>query len=167
MRTLIALAAGLLALSVLAAEERKPYEVSGTGAFPLSDTVTSLWLDGAPRNDRPQPLLMVYYKGAPGWHNAEWEIKSEFGNTPAWVRLTSPTVELSIEYGPGGSGSKVQGQPVNLSVANVFLVSPVADPTIVPTVEPLGLVTFAVPPGSNPASHLLEVNPEIKAKVLR
>jgi hypothetical protein len=166
-RTILGAVVVALTTLTIAADSPKPYEVSGTGAFPLTDTVSSLWLNGPKQAGRPQPVIMVYYQGASGWHNTHWEVKSEFGKTPAWIRLTSPTAELSIEYGPGGVGSKVHGQSVNLSIANVFLVSPVGDTGVEPTIEPLGLVVFAVPEGANPAIQVLETNPAIKAKVLR
>src|SRR5436190_4631116 len=99
-------------------------QISGWGGFPLSDRVTALWLTGPTQGGRPQPVIMVYYRGSVGWHKRKWDLKSQFGKSPSWIRLTSPDLELSIEYGPA---VKVQEQTIDLSVATVFLIDPVAD----------------------------------------
>lgn len=141
--------------------------VTGVGAFPISESVTALWLLGEPRGGRAQPVVMVYYRGQAGWHDRKWVSKSDFGETTGLAKLSSADLELVIEYGSGGADVKVQGQRVDLKSANVFLVSPIGDPTRKPAVESVGFVAFTVPADANPALHVLATNRPIAEKVVR
>lgn len=141
-------------------------DVVGVGAYPVSDEVSALWLNGPATGSRPQPLIMVYYHGAAKWHDRKWQIDSKIGKSPARARLVSGDLELIIEYGSGGREVKVQGQLVDLSVANVFLVSPIGQAEK-PTVTGVGLVRFEVPAEGNPAVYVLASNPDISKKVLK
>jgi len=144
--------------------ERASDVVGGWGGFPITDRVTSLWLTAAEagRTGRSQPLLMVYYVGAPGWHDAKWTFDAEITRLPGYARLKSERFELSVEY-QGGGRALVQGKPVALSSGNVFLVAPIDGQW---SVKPLARVDFDVPPGANPAVHILSAHPEIRAAVM-
>ena len=140
-------------------------QVGGWGGFPLSETSTSLWLTyGAPVNGAPQPLVMVYYVGSPGWHNRDWKIDSQFGQTPAWIRLISSGLTLAIEYS-GGNTAKIQGQTVELGNSNVFLVSRIDGPLMGMVVKPLGKYAQPVPTDATPGEFILRTNPEIQKQV--
>jgi len=155
---------GFLCLPALS-EEPKKFDVSGWGGLPLSDQVTSLWLNGPKELERPQPLLMVYFRGSSGWHKRKWDMDSRFGKSPAWIRLKSPDLVLSIEYDKQFHRIAVQEEPVDLTKANVFLVSPVGDPSAKAKIESLGLVSLAVTGDAAPPLVILERNPEIKRAV--
>jgi hypothetical protein len=159
-----------LALAILLAnpfEGTSQVEVSGWGGFPLSESLTSLWLMGPPSTGRPQPLIMVYYRGIPGWHKRKWDLDGHFGKPPTWIRLKSPDLELSIEFDGGVSEVKVQRRAVDLSTSTVFLVDLVEKEEMAVLVQSLGQVVFAVPSGVNPAIHVLQTNPGIAARVLK
>lgn len=163
MTVLLMIAASLLS----AADEKSGQEVTGVGAFPVSDSVTGLWLLGEPQGGRAQPIVMVYYRGLAGWHDRKWVSKSDFGKTTWLAKLSSDDLELVIEYGSGGTDVKVQGHSVDLEVANVFLVSPIGDPTKRPVVEAVGFMVFTIPGDANPALHVLATNRAIAEKVVR
>jgi len=138
--------------------------VSGWGGFALSASTTSLWIT-APASGpsaRPQPLVLIYYVGAPGWHDSEWGFDGEFSKLPAFVRLRSERFDLSAEY-QGGGRATVQGKPVDLSSANVFLVSPIDGEW---SVKPLGKVVFDVPLNGIPAIHVVSTHREIREAVV-
>src|SRR6185503_18295226 len=78
-RRFAALCLVVLFCAYASAEEPKKFDVAGWGGLPLSDSVTSLWLNGPNEGARPQPLLMVYFRGQPGWHKRDWKINSQFG----------------------------------------------------------------------------------------
>jgi hypothetical protein len=152
--------------TVISAEQQKPPAdvVSGWGGFALSASTTSLWLTapaGGP-SGRPQPLFLIYYVGAPGWHDAEWGFDGEFSKLPAFVRLRSARFDLAAEY-QGGGRAIVQGTPVDLSSANVFLVAPIDSDW---SVKPLGKVVFDVPPNGIPAVHVISTHLEIREAVV-
>jgi hypothetical protein len=108
---------------------------------------------------------MVYFRGAPNWHKRQWDSDSHFGNGPAWIRLKSPDLVLSIEYEKQGDRVVVQEQPVDLSKANVFLVSPVAESGAIPKVEALGWVSLDMPDDATPPLVILERNPRFRRLV--
>ena len=151
--------------STFANESRKT-EIVGQGAFPVSAEVSSLWLNGPSAGARPQPVIMVFYRGPAGWHDRKWQIDAKVLETPSHVSLKSPDLELSIEYGSGGHGVKVQGQDVDLKMSNVYLVTPVAQSGTSPSISGLGLIQFDVPKDANPAMYVLQSNPEIARRVL-
>jgi hypothetical protein len=147
-------------------DEWKRFDVSGWGGLPLSDTVTALWLDGPKIGSRPDPLLMVYFRGPAGWHNRKWDSDAHFGSSPAWIRLTSPDLSLSIEFDKPFKRMAVQGEPVDLKEANVFLVSPVGVSGSKATVQALGFVSLDMPADATPPLVVFERRPDIKRAVM-
>jgi hypothetical protein len=81
---------------------------------------------------------------------------------PAFVRLRSERFDLSAEY-QGGGRATVQGRPVDLSSANVFLVSPIDGEW---SVKPLGKIVFDVPLNGIPAVHVVSTHLEIREAVV-
>jgi hypothetical protein len=157
---------GMIIISTSARSgDSRPFDVSGWGGLPLSESVTALWLDGPKAGNRPNPLLMVYFRGAPGWHDRKWDSDARFGRSPAWIRLTSPDLVLSIEYDKPFGRFAVQEEIVDLTKANVFLVSPVADSSAKAKVEALGWVSLDMPDDATPPLVVLERNPGIKRAV--
>jgi hypothetical protein len=151
-------------------------QVVGYGGFPISDQVTALWLNGRSVKGRPQPVIMVYYRGAAGWHNREWKIDGKWNtdgkalDTPAFIRFGCPDFDLSIELGGADGSAKVQGREVDVSQANVYLAAPIGnkgDKAQATVVTGLGKILFEVPEGANPALHVLESRPDLAAQVLK
>jgi len=143
------------------------FDVSGWGGHPVSTEVSSLWLSRGPTaGERPQPMLMVYYRGTSGWHDRKWDISSEFGKTPPFIRLSSPGLVLSIVQDAAGS-VRVQGQQVDLSVANVFLVRRIDGPMMGMLVVPIGRIRNEIPSEANPPVFILETQREIADEVNR
>jgi hypothetical protein len=167
---------GLVALALLhsvAASPGQGERIDGYGGFPLSEQVTALWLNGAATKGRPQPVIMVYYRGAAGWHDRGWTIDGKWNtegkasDAPSFIRLGSPDLDLSIECGGPDGGAKVQGKRVDLSKANVYLAAPVGDKGQETVVLALGKIRFEVPEEANPAVHVLDSHPDIAAQVLK
>ena len=162
----------LAAISCVTSYEREPGPlrerwskvVTGYGASPLDERVTALWLlaSDAGGTGGSQPLILVYYVGSPGWHRIPWGVEGDVERLPAFVRLMSDRLELSVEYA-GGKDAAVQGVPVDLMSANVFLLAPVDG---VASVTPLAKLTFNVPPEESPALNTLRDHPEIERAVM-
>jgi hypothetical protein len=105
---------------------------------------------------------MVFYVGSTGWHDTKWTFSGEIAHLPGSARLKSDRFELSAEY-QGGGRALIQGVPVDLEAANVFLVSPIDEQW---SVKPLARVVFDVPAAANPAIHVLESAPAVRAAVI-
>jgi len=103
-----------------------------------------------------------HHVGSPGWHETKWTFNGEIARLPGYVRLKSDRFELSVEY-RGNGRALVQGQPLDLSAANVFLAL-LTDGQW--SVKALAKLMFGVPPGANPAVHVLSAYPEIRAAVM-
>ena len=155
---------GLLPLGSRA-EEPQRYDISGWGGLPLSEDATALWLNGPKVGERPNPIIMVFFRGAPGWHSRKWESDSQFGKSPAWIHLKSPDLILSIEYDKPFNRVAIQDEQLDLGKANVYLVSPIAGPQKKAKIEALGLVSLEVSGDAAPPLVVLERNPTIKRAV--
>ena len=169
---MIVLAAATTAISCVTSYEREPGPlrerwskvVTGWGASPLDERVTALWLlaSDAGGTGGSQPLVLVYYVGSPGWHRVPWAVGGDLERVPAFVHVTSDRLELSVEY-RGQSEAAVQGIPVDLMAANVFLLAPVDG---VAALTPLAKLTFDVPPEDSPALNVLHEHPAIQRAVM-
>lgn len=153
---------GLLLLTCVVASAQAPASnklvVTGLGAFPLSDGMTSLWLNG----DAGKPLVMVYFHGRDGWHKAQWNESSEVEKTGwAWVELTSPKVRLRISLNTNTRDLEIQNSKSNLQASNTFLVLHIDERPENQVVIPLGIFEMPVS-GNNPSSvDLLSGNPAL------
>jgi hypothetical protein len=73
-----------LVASAMAGPDEK-FTVSGFGSYPISHTITSMWLAGPDH----RPLLMVYFHGPEEWHNTKWKVDSKFEKgKPGWGGAT-------------------------------------------------------------------------------
>jgi hypothetical protein len=152
----------LVAAVIVLAEDR--FTVSGFGGYPISRSITSMWLAGPDR----RPLLMVYFHGPDEWHDTQWKVDSKFEKgKPGWAELRSEkaTLRLSLNTETGEAG--VQSGDFKVSVSNTFLVLHTGEPQIQPTIIPLGL--FDLPASKDqPASILLlQANPELMERINR
>jgi hypothetical protein len=112
-------------------------------------------------------VVLVFFRGPSGWHRRKWGIETHFGATPAWIRLTSPELTLSLEC-DRPFHAVVQDRPVDLKKANVYLVSPVEDGGARPGIEALGLFRLAAGGHAHamPPQELLDRHPGLKRMVL-
>ena len=158
--SLISLVVASLAAAVALAQER--YTVSGTGAYPISPSITSMWLAAPDR----RPLLMVYFQGPDGWHNTQWKIESKFEKgKPGWVELRSEKTSLRLSLNTESGDAGVQSSNFKISESNTFLVLHTSEPSIAAKVIPLGV--FDLPASKDqPASILLlQAHPEIMQRI--
>jgi hypothetical protein len=125
--------------------------VTGVGGFPISSSMTSMWLGGPDG----RPLLMVYFNGPDGWHKTQWKIASDLKKgSSGWAEFRSEKATLRLSLNPETGEAEVQSGKFNLAVSNTFLVLHTGDPTIPQKIVPLG--TFDLPKSTDqPASILL------------
>jgi hypothetical protein len=145
-------------------EPEKIYKVSGVGAYPVSDALTSMWL-AAPGG---RPLIVVFFHGAPGWHKAEWKTASHFAKgEPGWAEFTSVRGRQRVWLNADTGNAEIQAQRVHISDANTYVVVHMSEDPALQKVVPLG--TFDLPrSGSEPASViLLHEHPELVDKISR
>ena len=150
----------LLAFATAGSEEK--FTVSGFGAYPISDSMTSMWL-ASPDH---RPLLMVYFHGPNGWHNTQWKVASKFGKgEPGWAELQSEkaTLRLSMNTETGEAG--VQSDTFKIGESNAFLVLHTGEPSTQQKVIPLGV--FELPESKDqPASvMLIRANPSLMERI--
>ena len=88
---LIVVIIALVATATAGPEEG--FTVSGVGSYPISHSITSMWLAGPDH----RPLLMVYFHGPEEWHNTKWKVDSKFEKgKPGWAELQSEKVTLRL-----------------------------------------------------------------------
>lgn len=137
--------------SPLTAGSEEKFTVSGFGGYPISGSLTSMWLLGPDH----RPLLMVYFHGPDGWHNTQWKVASKFEKgKPGWAELRSEraTLHLSMNTETGDAG--VQSANFKISENNTFLVLHTGDTSIPQKIIPLGV--FDLPPSKEqPAAVML------------
>ncbi len=142
--------------------------VEGIGAFPLSDSVVSLWLLGSPQEEK-RALLLVYFKGTPGWHDRRWEtdfkINVEAGDR-AYYRLVSGDVVLGIMLSSDLRTAYVQDRPFPLSENNTFMVLRADGAPDAQTVIPLGRTDLASRKDEPISVQVLRANPDIARRLV-
>ena len=152
----------LLPLAIAGSQEK--FTASGFGAYPISDSKSSMWLAAADH----RPLVMAYFDGPNGWHNTEWKVASKFGKVnPGWAELQSKkaTLRLSMNEETGEAG--VQSETFKISESNTFLVLHTGDLSTQQKVIPLGV--FELPASKDqPASvMLIRANPSLMQRIDR
>lgn len=158
----ISLVAATIALaSAVTAVSEDKFTVSGVGGYPISQSMTSMWLAGPDR----RPLLMVYFHGPDGWHNTQWKVSSKFEKgKPGWAEFRSEkaTQRLSIDTETGEA--EVQSSKFKIVENNTFLVLHSGEPSI-QKIIPLGI--FDLPASKDqPASVLLlRASPELADRI--
>ena len=153
---LIAIITALVTPATAGPEEK--FTVSGFGSYPISHSITSMWLAGPDH----RPLLMVYFHGPDEWHNTKWKVASKFEKgKPGWAELQSEKVTLRLSMNVETAEAGVQSGKFNVSENNTFLVLHVGEPSIAQRIIPLGV--FDLPASKDqPASVLLlRGNPQL------
>lgn len=93
MKRLLVFAFIIALAPVVTAGSEEKFTVSGFGGYPISASLTSMWL-AAPDH---RPLLMVYFHGPEGWHNTQWKVASKFEKgKPGRAELQSERATLHL-----------------------------------------------------------------------
>jgi hypothetical protein len=157
---------GLLLGSVHAADDaHRDYKLSGVGGFPISDSITSMWLNGP----NGKPLLMAFFTGRPpGWQNTKWQTSSNFQKDGAgWAEFTCATATQRLWLDPDTGQAEIQRTKANVRESNVFVVVNVTGPPKSQRIIPLGLFEISKS-GDHPASdQLLRDHPELQERILK
>ena len=153
----------LLSGFVLIAGAEGKFTVSGVGGYPISSSITSMWL-ASPDH---RPLLMAYFQGPDGWHNTQWKIGSKFEKgKPGWAEFKSDRATLRLWVDTETREAEVQSSKFKLDENNTFLVLHEGEPSVSPEIVPLGVFELPASSKDKPASVLLlETHPEIVDKI--
>ncbi len=146
----------------LIAGPQEKFTVSGIGGYPISKSITSMWLAGPDRH----PLLMVYFHGPDDWHNTKWKVASKFEKgKPGWAEFQSEKATLRLSMNAETGEAEVQSGKFKISESNTFLVLHAGEPSISQKIIPLGM--FDLPTSKDqPASVLLlRANPELMERI--
>jgi len=157
---LIVVIIALVATATAGPEEK--FTVSGFGSYPISHSITSMWLAGPDH----RPLLMVYFHGPEEWHNTKWKVDSKFEKgKPGWAELQSEKATLRLSMNTETEEAGVQSSKFKTSESNTFLVLHVGESLVPQKIISLGV--FDLPASKNqPASVLLlETNPELVKRI--
>lgn len=162
MKRLLVFAFIIALAPVVTAGSEEKFTVSGFGGYPISASLTSMWL-AAPDH---RPLLMVYFHGPEGWHNTQWKVASKFEKgKPGRAELQSEraTLHLSMNTETGEAG--VQSAKFKISESNTFLVLHTGEPSIPQKI--IGLGVFELPASKDqPASvMLIRANPTLMERI--
>jgi hypothetical protein len=157
---LITIIIALVAPAIAGPEEK--FTVSGFGGYPISHSITSMWLAGPDH----RPLLMVYFHGPEDWHNTKWKVASKFEKgRPGWAELESEKITLRLSVNTETGEAEVQSGKFKISESNTFLVLHAGEPSVPQKIISLGV--FDLPASKDqPASVLLlRANPELMERI--
>ena len=140
----------------------------GVGAYPLSETVVSMWLLRTNPDAKPLPVLLVYFTGVPNWHNRAWESKFE-GNikqeSRTNYRLVSKDVTLEIAVSDDKKTVWIQGKEFKLEENNVYVVKGADKGPKMEVVQALGIFELPFSSDEPLAALVLRKQPELKEKL--
>lgn len=157
---LIGVLIALVVPSTVGSEET--FTVSGVGAYPISGSLTSMWLAAPDKH----PLIMAYFHGPDGWQNTEWKIASKFEKgKPGWAELRSEKATLRLSMNPETGEAGVQTGTFKISESNTFLVLHTGELLVLQKIIPLGV--FDLPASKDkPASvMLIRANPALMERI--
>lgn len=152
----------LIASAVAGPDEK--FTVNGFGGYPISHSITSMWLAGPDH----RPLLMVYFHGPEEWHNTKWKVDSKFEKgKPGWAELQSEKATLRLSMDTETGEAEVQSGKFKISESNTFLVLHTGEPSVPQKIIPLGV--FELPTSKDQAAPvlLLKANPELMERINR
>src|SRR5271154_4450864 len=154
------LLAALVASAVAGLDEK--FTVSGFGGYPISDSITSMWLAGPDR----RPLLMVYFHGPEEWHNTKWKVDSKFEKgKPGWAELQSEKATLRLSMNTETGDAEVQSGKFKIGENNTFLVLHAGEPSVPQKIIPLGVFDLPASKDQPAAVLLLKANPELMDRI--
>src|SRR5579862_2692987 len=156
--------AALLLITLVAWAIAGPEEniVSGFGGYPISHSITSMWLA---RPDH-RPLLMVYFHGPEEWHNTKWKVNSKFEKgKPGWAEFQSEKATLRLSVDTETGAAEVQSGKFNISESNTFLVLHAGEPSVPQKIIPLGVFNLPASQDQPASVLLLKANPELLERI--
>jgi hypothetical protein len=138
--------------------------MSGHGGYPLNDSVTSMWGvidEPIPRKQKALTFL-IYFRGAPGWHQGTWSMKVRADDEPAVIEFSKDsTIVLHAEYRRFTKSFSLFRTEVPIGRSNVVLVDRVDHPGEEVVTE-LGRVNLRMPADANPALVVVERSRRIR-----
>jgi len=108
--------------------------------------------------------LMVFFEGAPGWHDKPTDFKWEIKSSPATINMTVGSTPIHVKYWATTKTVQIMEHRFELATDNVFLVSSIDEQT--PGVRGLGRHDLTFVSGDNPALVLLRRDADILAALL-
>lgn len=146
-----------LVASAIAVPDEK-FTVSGFGGYPISHSITSMWLVGPDH----RPLLMVYFHGPEDWHNTKWKVDSRFEKgKPGWAELQSEKATLRLSMNTETGNVEVQSGKFKIGESNTFLVLHEGEPSVPQKIIPLGVFDLPASKDQPAAVLLLKASPEL------
>ncbi len=161
------LAVSILALTclgqpaMLTAQAGSGPRAIGAGGFPVSFIHASAWFGSRSDSSGKDIILMVYFQGAPGWHNHATDYRWEVNKSPASIDMVVGSTPIHIKYWSETSSVVILDAPFRLSNANVFLVENIDGPKR--SVKELGRYDLSFASDDNPAIVLLQRNADLRA----
>ena len=150
----------LIASAVAGSDEK--FTVSGFGGYPVSRSITSIWL-AAPDH---RPLLMVYFHGPEDWHNTKWKVDSKFEKgKPGWAELQSEKATLRLSMNTETGEAEVQSGKFKISESNTFLVLHAGEPSVPQKIIPLGVFDLPASKDQPAPVLLLNANPGLMERI--
>jgi hypothetical protein len=150
----------LVALAIAGPDEN--FTVSGFGGYPISHSITSMWLAGPDH----RPLLMVYFHGPEDWHNTKWKVDSKFEKgKPGWAELQSEKATLRLSMNTETGEAEVQSGKFKIGESNTFLVLHEGEPSVPQKIIPLGVFDLPASKDQPAAVLLLKANPELMERI--
>jgi hypothetical protein len=140
---------------------------SGSGGFPLTDAVTSLWgaVDELATPTQKTLSFMIYYRGSAGWHKRKWTTSAEWYGHPFMVEFKCDLATLRAEVDRSTRVLTVLNQEIDLSKSNVVYVDHIDQPGK-ELVNSLGHVDLTMPADANPTVWVLQQNDSVRTSVL-
>lgn len=127
-----------------------------------------MWLLRTDADQKPIPVLLVYFTGATGWHNRRWESKLE-GNAKqesrSSYRLVSQGLTLELIISHDQKAVWIQGREYPLGDSNVYLVRDADKGSQSERIEALGRFTLPHSTEEPLALLVLRRNPELAEKL--
>ena len=158
--SLIIIIITLVAAGIALSDEK--FTVSGFGGYPISPSITSMWLAGPDR----RPLFMVYFHGPDGWHNTQWKVDSKFEKgKPGWAELRSEKATLRLSLNTETGEAEVQSNRFKISDSNTFLVLHTGEPSLPQKIIPLGVLDLLASKDQPASDLLLQTNPELMERI--
>jgi hypothetical protein len=158
--SLIIIIITLVAAGIALSDEK--FTVSGFGGYPISPSITSMWLAGPDR----RPLFMVYFHGPDGWHNTQWKVDSKFEKgKPGWAELRSEKATLRLSLNTETGEAEVQSNRFKISDSNTFLVLHTGEPSLPQKIIPLGVLDLLASKDQPASALLLQTNPELMERI--
>jgi hypothetical protein len=158
--SLIVVIVALVAPAIAGPEEK--FTVSGFGSYPISHSITSMWLAGPDH----RPLLMVFFHGPEQWHDTKWKVDSKFEKSkPGWAELQSEKATLRLSMNTETGEAEVQSGKFKISESNTLLVLHTGEPSVPQKIISLGIFDLPASKDQPAPVLLLRANPALMERI--